>query len=306
MKRSNLLTVLLALLSVSIGHSQSPKNVRPLTAKPGERWTIRWDRSDDFSGAEVDWRKWRKMPAHFSGWKWDNARNVSVTDGRLLIALRKRAEVDHVTTPGYTSGMLQSYAAGRYGYFEACIKGAPLFPGVSPAFWMFSRIDDTKTKPGEVRYCEVDVVELTQRNSHVPGNARISDHNLHAILSSGQSGLAGRDWRRPHDARHREAQANEYQLPFDPREKFHTYGCRLEEEWITWYVDGVEVGRKPNSLWHQPMNVALSLGLRAPYAQWENNRLISDPEVGAKEFATSMEVDYVRVWELVPDPKQPD
>ena len=230
MKRCGLFIVLLLLSGVADGQSQSPENVRPLTAKVGEQWKIRWDRSDDFSGADVDWRKWRKTPAHFSGWKWDNARNVSVTDGRLLIAMRKRVAGDTSGSPTYTSGMLQSYAAGRYGYFEARIKGAPLFPGVSPAFWMFSRIDDTKTNPDEVRYCEVDVVELTQRNSHVSGNVRVSDHNLHAILSGDQPGLAGRDWRRPHDARYRDAQANEYRLPFDPRESFHTYGCRVEKK----------------------------------------------------------------------------
>ena len=297
---------LLGWLGVIAGQSQTAENVWPLTAKPGDGWVIRWDRSDDFSGADVDWRKWRKTPAHFSGWKWDNAANVSVTDGRLMIALRKRAPDNSDATARYTSGMLQSYAAGRYGYFEARIKGAPKFPGVSPAFWMFSRIDDTKSTPGEVRYCEVDVVELTQRHSHRPDNVRLSDHNLHAILSGDQPGLAGRDWRRPHDERYRESQANEYLLPFDPREAFHTYGCRVARDWITWYVDGKEVGRKPNTFWHQPMNVALSLGLRAPYAQWKDNRLKSDPEAGAEQFATSMEVDYVRVWELVPEVKQQD
>ena len=67
---------------------------------------------------------------------------------------------------------------------------------------------------------------------------------------------------------------------------------------IIWYVDGVEVGRKPNKFWHRPMSVALSLGLRAPYLKWKDNRLVLDGEVGAGEFPTEMLVDYVRVWEL--------
>lgn len=276
---------------------QTAKNVRPLTAEPGDPWVIRWDRSDDFSGPAVDWRKWQKTPEHFAAWKWDNETNVSISNGMLAITLRKRASGGHGSAPAYTSGMLKSYATGRYGYFEARIKAAPLFPGVSPAFWLYSRIDDSQMQPEAVRYCEVDVVELTQRNSHAEGNVRITDHNLHAILSNGKKGLAGRDWRRPDDPRYREAQALECRAPFDPREDFHTYGCRVDKEWIIWFVDGTEIGRKRNEFWHRPMSVALSLGLRAPYATWENNRLRANPEAGPEAFATSMLVDYVRVWE---------
>lgn len=279
-------------------YGQTAKNFRPMGAEPGDPWEIRWNRSDDFSGSAVDWRKWQKAPEDFAAWKWDNETNVAVSNGMLAITLRKRASNGHGSAAAYTSGMLKSYATGRYGYFEARIKGAPLFPGVSPAFWLYSRIDDSQAQPGAVRYCEVDVVELTQRNIHAEGNVRISDHNLHAILSNGKKGLAGRDWRRPDDPRYRDAQALEHRAPFDPREDFHTYGCRVDKDWIIWFVDGTEIGRKRNEFWHQPMSVALSLGLRAPYATWENNRLRENPEVGPGEFATSMLVDYVRVWEL--------
>jgi hypothetical protein len=149
-------------------YGQTAKNVRPLTAKPGEHWVIRWNRSDDFSGSAVNWRMWQKTPANFSAWKWDNENNVSVANGLLTITLRKHGD-GRAKSAAYTSGMLKSYATGRYGYFEARIKAAPLFPGVSPAFWLYSRIDDSQTQPGAVRYCEVDIVELTQRNSHATG-----------------------------------------------------------------------------------------------------------------------------------------
>lgn len=301
--RMLVITLVMGSLCYCPSYGQTAKNVQPLTAKPGEQWVIRWNRSDDFSGSTVDWRKWQKTPANFPAWKWDNENNVSVSNGLLTITLRKRDGFDRENAPAYTSGMLKSYATGRYGYFEARIKAAPLFPGVSPAFWLHSRIDDSQTQPGAVRYCEVDIVELTQRNSHAKDNVQISDHNLHAILSNGKNGLAGREWRRPNDPRYPEAQALEYRTPFDPREDFHTYGCRVDKEWITWFVDGVHVGRKRNEFWHQPMNVALSLGLRAPYAAWENNRLRANPEAGPKEFATSMVVDYVRVWEQAEDSK---
>ena len=286
---------------------QSPQNVRPLTALPGENWTIKWNRSDDFNGEQVDWRKWLKRPEQFGAWSWDNDTNVKVEGGNLVITLRRGQEPP--TTPlkqnqegrpqpsPYTSGMLKSYGVGTYGYYEARIKGTHLFPGASPAFWIYSRIDDSIVTAGEVRYSEVDIVELTQRPAG-PGNERISDHNLHAVLSNGQPGVRGRAWQRPHNPKFKQAQAIEHRLPFDPRDDFHTYGCRVDKDVIIWYVDGVEVGRKQNDHWHRKMNVALSLGLRTPYARWENNRLVPNLEVSGAGFPTSMKVDYVRVWEV--------
>lgn len=141
-------------------------------------------------------------------------------------------------------------------------------------------------------------MELTQRGDHKKGNESVIDHNLHTILSNGKAGLAGREWRRPNDHRFTKAQAIEYHAPFDPRAGFHTYGCRVDREAIIWYVDGVEVGRKKNEFWHREMNVALSLGLRAPYATFKDNKLVPNHDGDGSKFPTTMEVDYVRVWEL--------
>ena len=273
--------------------AQEPVNVRPLSAKDGEKWVIKWNRSDDFNKDEVDWKKWFKKPENFGAWTWDNDRNVAVKDGVLSLTLRQ--EPGEVVS--YTSGMLKSYSTGTYGYYEARIKGAALFPGACPAFWLYSRIDDSVAEKGKVRYSEIDIVEITQRGNAVEGNERIMDHNLHTILSNGEKGNTGREWRRPH--LFTEGQALEYKAPFDPREGFHTYGCLVEAEEIVWYVDGLEIGRKKNEFWHRKMNVALSLGLREPYAVFTNNRLVPVESKKGGAFPTSMEVDYIRVWEKV-------
>jgi len=283
-----------------------------MTACANETWVIRWNRSDDFNGEGVNWKKWQLNPEHFSGWRWDNHRNVEVQGGHLKISIR---EIAHQTTTSahdgkhptrFTSGMLKSFAKGSEGYYEARIKGAAVFPGVSPAFWLYSSIEDTILKPGGVRYCEIDIVELTQRNSHHQSNEQITDHNLHVILSNGKRGIMGREWRRPHHEAFREFQATEYRAPFDPRHDFHTYGCRVGKKEIIWFVDGVEVGRKANTFWHRPMNVALSLGLRAPFVTWKNNQLIPNQDLKTENFPTSMLVDYIRVWELQNFPEQSD
>ena len=297
--------ILLFALSTTPALAQTARNARPLTAEPTEGWVIRWNRSDDFNGNEIDWRKWNKTPENFGAWTWDNGSNVSVSDGVLAITVRRVSQTGKAPqapknkrgrSSPFTSGMLKSYATGTYGYYEARIKGAPVFPGVCPAFWLYSRIDDTLTREGDVRYSEIDIVELTQRGSNAQGNERIMDHNLHTILSNGAKGVAGRQWQRPE--RFKAGQANEYKAPFDPREDFHTYGCKVSRDEIVWYVDGVEVGRKKNQYWHRKMNVALSLGLRAPYARFTDNRLVPNEGHPADELPTLMLVDYVRVWEL--------
>ncbi len=297
--------------AISALSAQTAENSRPLSAKEGEKWTIRWDRSDDFNGQQVDWKKWQQRPEKFFAWAWDNDNNTAVVDGQLTIAIRRGREGDPVAKNAdgknlrandfeslYTSGMLKSYAKGTYGYYEARIKAAPVFPGVCPAFWLYSTIDDTAEAEGAVRYSEVDIVELTQRGDLVEGNVQISDHNLHAILSNGKKGIPGRAWQRPNQAGFSEAQAIEYHAPFDPREEFHTYGCLVGKETIIWYVDGKEVGQKNNEFWHRPMNVALSFGLRAPFSIFKDNRLVPNPDADASELPTEMLVDYVRVWDL--------
>ncbi|QDV44486.1 Kappa-carrageenase precursor [Stieleria neptunia] len=282
--------------------AQDGKHNVPLSAASTDQWKIRWDRSDDFDGDDVDWRKWNKSPENFGAWVWDNESNVAVSNGILQITMRRLptpvVKGRRPPTP-YTSGMLKSHVTGTYGYYEARVKAAALFPGVCPSFWLYSKIDDSIVAVGETRYSEVDIVELTQRGDRVPGNERIADCNLHAILSNGKPGIGGRDWRRPNDQCYKDAQANELRLPFDPRDDFHTYGCEVTPETVTWFIDGKAIGQKPNRYWHREMNVALSLGLRPPYSTYTVKGFVpSDVEVD-DEFPTTMEVDYVRVWERV-------
>jgi beta-glucanase (GH16 family) len=272
------------------------------SSRPADEWRIRWDRSDDFGGDQVDWRKWNKAPENFGAWVWDNERNVKLSDGILHITMRRSSEMivkgGRAPTP-YTSGMLKSHVTGVYGYYEVRMKAAEMFPGVCPSFWLYSKIDDSIVTKGETRYSEVDIVELTQRGDRVEGNHRIADCNLHAILSSGKPGIAGRAWRRPNDPEFASDQANEVRLSFDPRDDFHTYGCEITPDAITWYIDGKAIGQKRNQYWHREMNVALSLGLRPPYSTYTEKGFVPSDAEASDKFPTTMQVDYVRVWNRV-------
>lgn len=290
----------------------------PLNTSEGETWILNEARSDEFSGVQIDYNKWKANPKHVQTWTWNNQQNAMVKDGYLEIQMQYEQHTRSISDPCqqgarvpdsmlfFTSAMLESYATGIFGYYEARIKGVQVFPGFSPAFWMYSEFDDSSTAEGTVRYSEIDVVELQQRQNFKTGNERISDHNLHTALTkkNAKTNATGRSWRRP--GKHHE-QENVHELDQDPSQVFHVFGARVTEREIIWYVDNDEVGRSENNYWKQlDMKVALSLGLRKPYTEFTCNGFLPvDPSTIDSfngelfnQTPPSMTVDYVRVWAL--------
>lgn len=280
--------------------AQQPTKLEGVSTK----WEIRWSASDEFNADSVDWKKWIReggLPM-VSSWRWNNAENVTANQGVAQLTFRHEPGKDRAgkTETHFTSGILKSYRTFTYGFFEARIKGVP-FPGtgVCPSFWLFSDFDDGVEEGGTV-YCEVDVVEMQQfdwLDGH-QDDVKDIDFNLHCVVKENGK----RSWRRP--KAFPDAQLSKWRAPWDPREDFHIYGCEIGKEEIVWYVDGKEVARKPNTHWHRPMHVALSLGARKPFVRFEGNRhVVVDPVADAEavkqldHLPTSMSVDYVRVWE---------
>ncbi|ANQ52367.2 family 16 glycosylhydrolase [Flammeovirga sp. MY04] len=271
------------------------------TANPNDEWEIRWSASDEFNGDSPDWAKWIRtgnLP-NTTAWKWDNANNVKIVDGVAELTMRQNPNNQNDGDTYFKSGILKSYQTFTYGYYEAKIKGASIGEGVCPSFWLFSNFDYSVGN-GKTVYSEIDVVELQQFDWYEGHQDDIQDmdHNLHAVVMENGSGV----WRRP--KMHPDEQLLKYRAPWDPRDEFHIYGCEVNEQEIIWYVDGVEIGRKPNTYWYRPMNVTLSLGLRKPFVEFYNNRNNAvNPEEDERAKAalpgmpTTMFVDYVRVWE---------
>ncbi|WP_299255624.1 T9SS type A sorting domain-containing protein [uncultured Aquimarina sp.] len=235
----------------------------------------------------------------------------------------------------FSTGMLRGTTPDFvYGYYEAAVKGSAGFPGVSPAFWLYNTIR-SNANVGQVRYSEIDIVEITQEGTS-EATRKVMDHNLHAITSAStvqqfdptlnrpvgaykprvdsNGGLtvgplpstAGRRWWRP--KQNTAAQRNETH-EFEPRD-INIFGCLVTEKEIVWYVNGKEIGRKPNVLWQNdpsnPMRITFSLGIRAPYTQFCSNRFVlPDPSVlnRAKDFfPQTMQVLYVKVFEPTSEP----
>jgi beta-glucanase (GH16 family) len=71
---------------------------------------------------------------------------------------------------------------------------------------------------------------------------------------------------------------------------FHTYGVDWEPGYVTWYLDGVAVATctNPSLIPNQPMYPIMNLAVGGTWG---------GPPNSSTQFPSSMDVDYVRVWQ---------
>ncbi len=270
--------------------SKSAVSVKPVGQEGS--WNLLTEFSDEFNGDQINPGKWNNNPASWGAWSWEE-KNTTQKDGNLSIQMTYAPHSRNGTPLFYKSGILRSHSQMTYGYYETRMRGCQLFPGACPAFWSYS---DGKKYTGEVRYCEIDFVELQmheiEKHTGKRAPVEVIDMNLHLKLADEKGNI---EWKRPNS--HPELCANKWTAPWDPRDDFHVYGCEVTPETITWYIDGKKVAEKPNTYWHEPMNLTLSLGLRHPHLGWVGQEMKPNPPNATEDgFPTSMEVDYVRVW----------
>lgn len=225
--------------------------------------------SDEFDGQALDQNKWNNKIGSWKNWTW-RPENVAVADGHLAISMAYEPHQRDGQDIFYTSGIVMHRQPILYGYFEARIKGASLYPGVCPAFWAWHKEKD--------KWTEIDFVEMTEH----PLGPRILETNTHLFrhpaLPNGKP---------LHESRI-------YRADWDPRDDFHVYGSEWDDKQIRWYVDGKLVASRVNDYWHQPLDLTLSLGLRPPLSTTPSS-------VG---LPTTFLVDYIRVWKKSPVPNK--
>ena len=192
-----------------------------------------------------------------------------VKNGVLTIRARKHENGK------WTSGLLSSAdptTAGfalQYGYFEARMK-LPPGPGVWPAFWLAanSRKDD-KTPS-----VEIDILEYY-------GQFPDSFHSVWHV------------WDKT-DAKKNQGGEIITKVPGGSlSDSFHTYGAEVTKDWIIFYLDRREIGRKPTPPEHTKplmMLVNLALGSGWPIDKTPN--------------PSDLLVDYVHAF--APDPAKRD
>lgn len=234
--------------------------------------------------------------------------NVETGDGKLKLKIMYDEHIRKDKKLYFTSGMLRSRTKVGYGYYEARIKGADVWPGTCSAFWLYTfpnEIDASNGSKNDVIYNEIDVIELQQ----VANNKRMLSQNMHIwILDENLEKVQIKAGKYPKLGK------NETLVGWNPEDDYHIYAVENRPDSVVFYVDNVRVASKPNLFWHMDMYLTLSLGLRKPfevYDEW-GVRTSVDPDgldragldtVGEfvdpdspEKFTSVMYVDYVRSW----------
>lgn len=243
----------------------------------------------------------------FATWTF-KPENSYTADGKLNLKIKydphKRGDKDLY----FTSGMLRSKQKVGYGYYEARIKGADIWPGTCSAFWLYtfpSEIDNSNGHKNDVVYNEIDIIELQQ----VPKSKGVLSQNMHI-------------WILDKDLKNEQIKAGQYPklgknettVSWNPEDDYHVYAVENRPDSVVFYVDDKRVASKPNYFWHMDMYLTLSLGLRTPFEKYDDsqNRIAINPSTLDKstldkdgefvnpdkphEFTSVMYVDYVRSW----------
>ncbi len=281
---------------------ETEKAERPIDLNPDE-WILDESLSDQFDSG-LNNSKWNANPNDWGPWSWEPD-NAYTEDNKLQLRIRYEEHTARGMDMYYKSGIVRSKDTISYGFYEAKIKGLPLYPTASPAFWLYSLGDDLDkwglrgNEEGDVTYAEIDVVELLQGNWDPETKERfppeVMDCNLHVAIIENGKNVRKRPRAFP------EMLKTEYRAAWDPRDDYHTYGAEVNRDQIIFYIDGVKISEKENLYWHVPMRMTLSLGLRYPHVTYHNcpDGLWRCPVPDAATqagFPATMEVDWVRAY----------
>jgi beta-glucanase (GH16 family) len=247
-------------------------------------WNLVWsDEFDQADGSLPDSTKWSyNIGTGNNGWGngesqyyTDRAQNARIENGQLLIEMHKE---NYFGSP-YTSARLltQDTYEFQYGRIEARLK-VPSGPnGLWPAFWMLgSNIDSV----GWPQCGEIDIMEYISREPnevfgtiHGPGysggDAYGSIHVLNELVSA----------------------------------DYHTFVIEWDENIIKWFIDGEQYHQAtpenlPGRQWvfNDPQFLILNLAIGGSFGG------SIDPSI---PFPQQYWIDYVRVYESVPDSEPP-
>lgn len=184
---------------------------------------------------------------------------------RGILRIEARKSHDGVWRSGLLSSVGRDWKgfAQKYGYFEIRAK-LPAGLGVWPAFWLVG-IDRKYGK----HTAEIDVFE---HYGHMP------DRFSSGVVVWNRGGKKGN-----HDKSHTRTAVPKGSLSAD----FHTYGVRIDHDWVRIYLDRKEVWRAPTRPEHrQPMFILFNLGLGPGWP------------IDKTPNPSFMYVDYVRAWQF--------
>ncbi len=239
-------------------------------------WRLVWQ--DEFDAAGVDTSKWQvltRQNSYNEEKQYYLPQQASIIDGHLRITATDQS----IGNKQYRSARLESWQAFGPGRFEARID-LPTGQGMWPAFWLFPNDPRIPWPTGG----EIDILENRGSQPELVGSA------YHWQAAPGPCCGDAHYVFGEHIAFDESGLVNFH-------EGFHVYAAEWEEDEIRFFVDGElsytvrETSSRP--VFETPKNIVLNLAVGGLFG--------GDPDL-TTVFPQVMDVDYVRVWEAVPEP----
>lgn len=230
-------------------------NVSESAPLPGYR--LAW--SDEFDGTRLDTNSW-DFRTDGKMWSTQKPENVSVSGGKLVLAVKKEDTGDR----HYTGAGVISKRAFKYGYYESRFK-VPPGAGWHTSFWLQKYDGSGGTNP-QASAQELDVCE---NDSAKPTSYSV---NVHRWNPKPHVAMGGKKVRTP-----------------DLSADFHVFGCEFTPETVKYFFDGdlvqtVDATRFP----HSEQNIWLTVVA----AGLGGTKAVDDTKLPA-----AAEFDYVRFYE---------
>lgn len=239
---------------------------------PLSNWYLVFE--DRFEGDTLDTSHWSV------GWGWGQntttsntyivSENVVVTDGTL----RLRGTHDGTDVLSGAVNTKNKVTFGPGSYVEAKVKFAGR-RGFNNAVW--SKPNSEKWPP------EIDVVELWD-NGYGWADRHLSRHHLHYSTSM-----------IPGDNSTERDISTAYAPGDDLTKNFHIYGVEWQTDHISYYVDGMNIGRFTNKTMLTAMRRGAPFYLMASL----NINNIGTAEID-ESWGEEMVLDWIRVWDYTP------
>jgi beta-glucanase (GH16 family) len=255
-------TLLAVLLTAAAAQADPPKGYR-----------LTWE--DKFDGDRLDTTKWTPETHPHRG-NQVTADAVTVRDGVLTLTTYTEGG-KHYTGYISTKGKFEA----THGYFEARIRFNSS-PGQWGAFWLLSPTVGRPVGDPATAGTEIDVVEHRARGNKGDDVSDLLAMNLHWDgYKPGTHKHAGHSTRVP---------AGEPSL----QGEWHTYALLWTPEAYTFYLDGVEQWKTREAV--SGRSEFLLLTCEIEDKSWAGN-IPADGYGSRSTSRTTMEVDWVRVWQ---------
>ena len=282
----SLLAVIVLIGLSSCAQSQVPQPVSPAAAAPKvtpsvealakEGYQLKW--SDEFDGNALNDKFWTSQKIRrVNATGADEA--VEVSDGTLKIKVFTDANTNKT---GFlaSDGKVQM----KYGFIEARLKLRPTGKAFM-GFWLQSATIGQPVGSPETAGVEIDVCEYL-----------LSDMRNVDRSKSYRCALHWDGYGKDHKTRFEYVTVPEKSLPIQG--EWHTFGVLWNEEKYVFYCDGVETWKMDTPVSKALQSMRLSCEVYSPPFLGGGK----DYEFGSlKETMTSMETDWVRVWQRSSD-----